>query len=166
MATALAVPVLGIAVLLQTTILARIPLLEGPADLVLLVLLSWSLHEQVRNAWQWALIAGLLLGWMSAIPPWVPVIAYLLATGAAWLLRRQVWQIPILALFSAAIAGTLLTHGTVYAVLRIEGRPLDLVQAFNLVTLPSLLLNLLLAIPVNGAVSELASWLYPPELET
>jgi hypothetical protein len=38
-------------------------------------------------------------------------------------------------------------------------------QALNIVTLPSILMNLLFAIPVYALVSELADWLYPEEIE-
>ena len=165
MATLLAIPILGIALMLQTAIFSQITLLKGPADLVLLTLLSWVLQQRVGAIWWWALVAGLLVGWVSALPVWLTVAGYLAVTGLAIALRSRVWQIPILALFTTILVGTLLTQGSVFLFLRLGGTSLDLQETLNLIILPSLLLNLLIAIPVNGIISELANWLYPPEIE-
>ncbi len=166
MATAIAIPVLTIAVVLQTTVLSRVTLLQGPADLVLLILASWSLADRVQGAWFWAAIAGLLVGWVSSLPIWLPPLTYFAVTGFALLLRKRVWQIPILALFTSAFFGTLVIHGAAILVLTLGGIAIDFSQAFNLVILPSLLLNILLAIPVNGVISEIAQWVYPAEPAT
>ena len=165
MATFIAFPILGIAVILQTAILSRVPLLLGPADLVLLTLASWVLQEKVKSIWPWAVLAGLLVGWISALPFWIPLLAYLGTTAIARVFRSRLWQVPILALFTTIFLGTLINHGFAYVSLRIGGTNIDWREAFNLIILPSVLLNLLLAIPVNGVVSEIARWLYPQELE-
>ncbi len=165
MAALLAFPILGVALMIQTAILSQVTLLRGPADLVLLTLLSWVLQQRVRAIWWWALIAGVFVGLISAIPVWLALAGYLAATGLAVLLRNRVWQIPILALFTTIIFGTLITQGTTFLFLRVGGTPLNAQEVLNLVILPSLLLNLLLAIPVNGIMSEIAYWLYPPEIE-
>jgi hypothetical protein len=49
--------------------------------------------------------------------------------------------------------------------LRITGTSLPFLNALNLVTLPSVVLNLLLAIPVYAIISDLAKWIYPEQLE-
>jgi hypothetical protein len=166
MATLIAFPILGAALMLQSAILSRVTLLQGPADLILVTLVSWTMHERVETTWEWAILAGLFVAWISALPVWVAPASYLLTAGLALLLRNQVWQIPVLALFTAIIAGTLVTHSISFLALRLEGAPINLGEAFNLITLPSLLLNLLLAIPVNALITEVAQWLYPPEMET
>jgi hypothetical protein len=47
----------------------------------------------------------------------------------------------------------------------ITGVSIPLIYILNLILLPSLLLNLILAIPVFSIVHDLASWLYPEKLE-
>jgi cell shape-determining protein MreD len=101
----------------------------------------------------------------SAVPLGVPVISYAVTTGMALVLRRRVWQVPILAMFVVTFIGTLITQGITLFVLRLTGSNIDIIQALNIVTLPSILLNLLFAIPVYALVSELANWLYPEEIE-
>jgi len=164
MATLIGIPILIIAVMLQSAIASQVRLLNGPADLVLLTVVTWTMHERVKVTWEWAILAGLMVGFVSALPIWAPIFAYLLVTAVGLFLKQRVWQVPILALFIAVFFGTLIMHTITVAALRFLGTPLDLAQAFNLVTLPSLLLNLLLAIPINGVIGEISGWVYPAEL--
>lgn len=165
MAVIIAIPILGGLAVLQTSILSRLPLLEGTPDLIMLAIIAWALQKRVQTAWQWSIIGGLVTNIYSAIPLGVPVIAYGLTTGLALILRRRVWQVPILAMFLLTFMGTLITQGISLFVLRVTGSPIPILAALNLVTLPSLLLNLLFAIPIYALINELAGWLYPEEIE-
>lgn len=165
MALLIAFPILGGLAILQSSIISRLPLLHGTADLVMLSLIAWALQKKVQTAWQWSIIGGLAMNITSALPLGVPVISYSLTTGLALILRRRVWQVPILAMFLVTFTGTLISHGVTLFVLRLTGSPIDVMQAFNLVTLPSILMNMIFAIPVYALISELAGWLYPEEIE-
>ena len=166
MAVLIAAPILAALIILQTAVLSRIPLLHGTTDLVLVALLAWALQKRVRTAWFWAIMGGLLIGYVSALPFGAVVVGYLLAVGLAVLLKQRVWQVPILAMLVATLFGTLLVNLVVITALRIADTPLLFWEAINLVTLPSVLLNLLVAIPFYALFSDLAKWLYPEPLET
>jgi rod shape-determining protein MreD len=161
----MAIPILGGLLMLQSAVISRIPLLHGTADLVLLAVVAWALQERVETGWHWAILAGLLVGFISALPLVAALAGYLLTVGAALLLRRRVWQAPILAMFVATVFGTLLMHAISFVSLRLLGTPLPLRESLNLITIPSLLLNLVLAIPIYALLGDLANWLYPEELE-
>ena len=165
MAVFLAIPLLGLLVILQSAILSQVRLLNGTVDLVLLVLVAWSVQERVKTAWHWAVIGGLLISLASALPLSASLAGYLLATGGALVLRRALWQRPLLAMVTATFLGTLITHAVTVAALQLTGTPIPLEQAINTITLPSALLNLLLAIPVYAWIGDLANWLYPQEIE-
>ena len=52
------------------------------------------------------------------------------------------------------------------ATLRFVGVPLPMNDVLGLLTLPSVLLNMLIAIPVYAVMRDLARWVYPsPEVE-
>jgi len=161
----IAFPILASALILQTVIASSLPLLSGYADLILLILVAWALQERVRSAWIWTVIAGLMVGFVSALPTLVPVIGYVLVTAIARLVHRRVWQTPILAMFVVTFLGSLVSQGLVMAVLVVQGTPLPLADSVNLVILPGTLLNLLLALPVYAVVNDLAQWVYPEEVE-
>jgi rod shape-determining protein MreD len=165
LAALVAIPILGGLMLLQTSIVSRLPLLQGSPDLVMLAIISWALQKRVHTAWHWCIIGGLIYSLASALPVGVPLLCYVMVTWLSLALRRRVWQVPILALFLMVFLGTLITHAVAYASLVIAGDPLELLEAFNLVTLPSLLLNLLFALPVYAVITDLAKWAYSEELE-
>jgi len=164
MAYFLAMIVLGASLMIQTGIISRLPLLHGTADLMLLVLLSWVLQERVKAVWFWVLLCGGMVSLVSGLPFFMPVFGYLIVAGLARILRRQVWQVPILAMFVATFVSTLIYHAMSLAVLFVNGTNLPIIDSLTLVTLPSALLNLMLALPVYTVVTDLAHWVSPSEI--
>jgi rod shape-determining protein MreD len=160
-----AIPVLGILIMLQSAVISRITLLHGTADLLLLALAAWALQEQVRTAWLWGLVAGVFFSIASALPLGVVPAGYFLTIGIALVLKRRVWKAPILAMFLATFLGTLITQGFSIIGILASGTFLPLLDSLNLITLPSLLLNLLLALPMYIIISDLAVWMHPKEME-
>ena len=158
-----AIPILALSVMLQTAVISRINLLSGAADLVLVLLVAWSLQEQVETSWHWAVLASLLVGFVSAVPPFVPIMGYFFAVALSRFVIRQIWQSPILALFSVTFFSTLIYHLITYLALFITGARLPFEDSLALVTLPSVLLNLLIAIPVHSLIRDLALWVSPLE---
>jgi hypothetical protein len=157
----IAFPLLALTLAIQMAIASRMTLLSGSADLMLLLLAAWSLQEQVESAWQWAVLGALMFAFVSGLPPYVPFIGYLLVVALARLIHRRIWQIPSLAMFTVTFAGTLFMQALSIGALQLKGVPLSFAEAFGLVTVPSVLLNLLLALPVYSVVRDLALWVYP-----
>lgn len=164
MVVLLAIPLFIILAIFQSAVVSRLPLLHGTADLLLIVVIAWALQERVRSAWQWALIAGIIIGYTSALNFLIPIIGYMAVTGLALLLRQRIWQVPILAMLGVTFVGTLLINLTIALFLSITGTPLPIFETLNLIILPSMILNLLLAIPIYALVKDLSEWLYPEEI--
>jgi rod shape-determining protein MreD len=158
------IPVLGLAVMVQTSIIGRINLLNGAADLVLLTLAAWGLQERVRSAWVWGAAAGLLVGFISGVPWYVYLVGYLVVVGMARSLARRVWQAPLLAMFTVTLIGTLVLLMLTYLERSLLEVPLVFNLSFVRIILPSILLNLLLAIPVHALIRGLANLLHPAEV--
>lgn len=150
--------------MLQVAIISQITLLNGHADLLLLVLCGWTIQERVQNPWQWLVIGGLLTQFVSALPFGVPLIGYAAAVGVTLFLRRRLWQSPIFGMLLAVFLTSLLNFGIQWFALTLAGSNLPIVTVINNILLPGTLLNLLMAIPVYGWVRDLAEWLYPEEL--
>jgi rod shape-determining protein MreD len=159
----IAFPLLGLAVILQSSIIGQMRLLSGYADLILLILAAWALQERVKTAWHWAVVACLLIGFVSSMPWPVVILGYLGVIFMAQILQRRVWQAPLLAMFSVIFIGTIFIHLVSFAVLRVLGTPLPFDDVISLITLPSLLLNMLFSIPVYALMRDLAGWVYPFE---
>ncbi len=157
----IAIPLIGMAVILQTAIISQFSLLSGFADLLLVMLAAWALQEGVTTAFQWAFLAGIMASLISHMPWFILLPGYFMVVFLALLLQRRVWQAPLLAMFSVTFLGTLWMHLLSFLYLRFSGEPLPFGDVMGLITLPSLLLNLLLAIPVYGLMRDLAHWVFP-----
>jgi rod shape-determining protein MreD len=155
----------GILAIIQSTIISTMPLLNGTADLILLFIVAWALQDRVASAWQWCLIGGIFATLYSALPFGSFIIAYILCVGITRLLRRRIWKAPFLAMLAAIFICTLAVQFISLVSRILMGVSIPLINALNLILLPSLLLNLILAIPVFSIMHDMASWLYPEELE-
>jgi len=140
-------------------------LLQGNADLVLLVIVAWALQDRVKNTWLWAIIAGLLTSFISGLQFPVLIGSYLVIVAGIRLLIKRIWQVPILMMLVGTILGTIVLLVIEYMTLVIGGTPLPIGDSMSLVILPSVLLNLLFSIPVYTLIADLANWLYPNEKE-
>jgi rod shape-determining protein MreD len=159
----IAFPFIGLAVILQSSMVGQIKLLSGYADLPLLLLAAWALQDRVKSAWHWSVVTCVMVGFVSRMPWPVYVVGYGAVVFIAQVLQRRVWQAPLLAMFSVTFAGALFMNLISFVVLQILGTPLLLGEVVGLITLPSVLLNMLFAIPVYTVMRDLARWVYPSE---
>jgi rod shape-determining protein MreD len=161
-----AIPVILFAVILQSAMISRIYLLSGIADLPLVMLAAWALQDEVDSSWHWAVAFGLMVGFVSGIPWYVYVMGYGVVVALAQMLQKRVWQAPLLAMFTVTFLGTAVLCVISFLVLRIASVNIPLGDVLGLVVLPSVLLNMLLAIPVFAVMRDLSRWVYPsPEVE-
>lgn len=142
------------ATLLQITLLPRIRMLQGSVDLVLLILLTWMLQEENRPDWRLGLLAGVMMGYASALPDLVLIAGYTLSALVSQLLHRRILQVRMLTMLTSLILGTLIIHIITLGYLWLSDNPISAGDAFNLITLPTLLLNLILLLPVNALITE------------
>jgi rod shape-determining protein MreD len=130
------------------------------------MLAAWALQDEVDSAWHWAVAFGLMVGFVSGVPWYVYLMGYGVVVALAQLLQRRVWQAPLLAMFSVTFLGTVIVCMLSFLVLRISNVNIPLGDVLGLVVLPSVLLNMLLAIPVFAVMRDLSRWVYPsPEVE-
>lgn len=150
-----------VACLLQVSLAWRLSLLQGPADLLLLVLLAWMLQEPAKADWRWGVLAGLILSLFSSLPFWVPLLGYTLTALIVRLFETRVWQNSLLTLFTAIVAGTLCIQASTLMYLWLNADQIDILEAFNLVTMPSIILSMILALPIYALLGELTRLLIP-----
>jgi len=143
-----------IAIMLQMGVISRAALLSGTADVVLLFLAAWSLHQRQKYSWMLVVIFGLVLGAISASPTLLFLIVYLSIFLAATRLQMSFWHSPLLSMFLLVFFGTFLEHGVLILGLFVQGVSINLIEIFTQVLLPSVLLNMLLTIPIHALVQE------------
>jgi len=158
-----AFPILGLAVILQSAIVSRISLLSGYADIVLIILIGWALQEGVKTAWHWAVLAAAMTAIVTGLPWGVPLVGYLLAVLIAQTLHKRTWHAPLIAVFTVTFLASLISYLLSFIFLNLVGASLSFGEAFGLVILPSMLLNLMLAVPIFWLMRDLARWVNPVE---
>ncbi len=151
------------ATLLQVTLATRVALLHGSADLVLLTMLAWMLLPGNRPDWRWGIPAGLMVGYASALPDWVLLVAYVAAAGMCQILNERIWQLNLLTLLTGTLLGTLCIHAVTLAYLLLSSQTIDPLQAINLITVPTMLLNLIFILPIHAIMGEFARMVTPIE---
>ncbi|NMD26668.1 MAG: hypothetical protein GYA81_01690 [Chloroflexi bacterium] len=154
-----------IAIMLQMGVFSRAGLFSGTADVVLLFLAAWSLHQRQKYSWILVVIFGLILSSISASPALLYLIVYLTVFLAAMRLQTGFWQSPLLSMFLLVFFGTFLEHGVQVLGLFAQGVSLSMGEIFSQILLPSVLLNMLLTIPVHALVQELFRNLAPMRTE-
>lgn len=160
----IAFPIIALTVILQSSIISEIQLLNGYADLPMILLAAWALQERVDSAWHWAAVTCLFVGFITKLPWIIFVLGYFGIIFIARSLQRRVWQAPLLAMFSVVFIGTILIHMLSFGTLTILGTPFRFSEVATLITLPSLLLNMLFSIPAYTLMRDLSYWVYPAEV--
>jgi len=154
-----------ILIIIQTGIVSRIPLLHGTADLVMLAIIAWGLQKRAASLWAWGIIGALLVGYVTAVPVIVYVTGYLVVVGLVLVFRQRAINVPVLTMLMATFLGTLIVHSFTLLTLRMLNRPLPLLVSINQIVLPSLLLNMILALPFFFIFKDMVALLHPEPLE-
>ena len=140
----LAVPLLVVISILQTTIIPELAVWGVFADLPLLVVVSWSLLRGSREGIVWGFITGLTVDLFSGAPfgaatlPMI-LVGLLAGLGQATIFRAHV-ALPLVAMFLASVLYDLLF----LLIVRLSGNPVAWLESLLRLILPSALLNALL----------------------
>ena len=80
--------------------------------------------------------------------------------GVLWaiiaFLKRRLWQMPMILMLFLTIFGTLLENFFSIGALYLQGAAFSIREILTVITIPSLIFNLLLAIPVFGIINDIA----------
>ena len=158
----IAIPVLLLAVMLQVSAGSHIKLMMGSVDLLLVILVAWGL-QNVSDGWLWAVLGGLMLSLVSAMPFPSLLLMYIGVMMVARWFQHRMWQSPYLIMLLVTFITSWLVLAGNYLVLVLQGIELNWLTSFQQVMVPSVLLNLLIAFPAFALMRDLAEWLYPAE---
>lgn len=130
--------------LIQATVMPHLTLWGVKPDLMLLVVISWSLLRGTREGIVWGFIGGLCLDLFSGAPFGLSALALLIAgffsgLGEATIFRTHV-ILPLATVFFASLVYDFISLLT----LRTMGWPVAWLDSFTRLVLPASLLNVLL----------------------
>ncbi len=161
MARYLGIPVLLLAAMLNATLMAEFRLAHGAPDLVFLLVVSWALLAETRDALFWAVVGGVLQDLFSIAPLGTSALGLVVVVALADALFGQISPRNLLIPLLVAAVGTLIDHLLILFTLRATGIFVPLQRGLLYVTVPTLLYNLLLILPVFYVVGRVHGWLTP-----
>jgi len=163
MSVIVSIPALGLIAILQSAVVSRLPLNRGIADLMLVLLVAIALQKTVTTSWQWSIVGGLFMDFLSGLPFGIFTVSYLLATGLALIIRERIWRFSFLMQLLVVLFGTLFSHMLSFLVLFLQGGEISLANILQVVTLPSLILNFMLSLPIFILTQDILEQVRPQE---
>ena len=165
MAYALGVPILVLLAILQSVVFSQVRLIGGQADLVLLAVVAWALTGRWREAMILGLIGGVCLDLLSAVPLGISSLGLVVVAYGVSVTEGRLWGAHLLTPLGVVLAASLVFSAISLLGSLLAGAVIDLGSVSTRVVLPSLFLNVVLALPAGQLASVLQRMLFPPEVE-
>ena len=160
-ANLLSIPLMLILSVLQTSVISRIHLINGSADLILITIAIWGVLQTGGNVWFWAVIGGLFTSLTSAMPPFTPIIPLMVVGFLARGLHSKIWQSHFIAAIIMVFIGTIIQHVVSILALQFSGVEINFLEGLQSVTMPSLFLNILFSFPMFVLITDISKWIEP-----
>jgi rod shape-determining protein MreD len=149
MANYIGIPILLLAAVINATIMPELRLGNGTADLVFLLVMSWALLADVRDAMLWAVIGGMLQDVLSIAPLGTSALGLVIVAFAADAVFGTVSRGNLIVPLVVAGVGTFVYQMITLLLLRMLGlSAVGLGQGLVYVMVPSTIMNVLLILPV------------------
>ncbi len=161
MARYIGLPILVFAAILDATVMAELRIGGGAPDLVFLIVASWALLADVQDAMVWAVFGGIVQDTLSVAPLGASALGLVLVAFAADSLFGDVRRTNLVVPPLVMGAGTVIYHLALVGVLRLSGHAVPIGEGLVYVTVPTVVYNVLLSVPVFRGVGLLHGWLTP-----
>ena len=132
-------------IIIQTTVMPYVAFLGVKPDLVLLVVISWSLLRGAKEGIVWALIGGIGLDLVSGAPFGIHTLALAVPSLLAGLGELSVFRTHLALPLIATLVATLAYDLFFLFLLQMRGTSIAWTDSLIKVVLPSILFNVLLS---------------------
>jgi len=157
-------PLLMIAAVIDSSVLAQFRYFNGQPSLVLMLVIAWSLLNELGDALPWAIIGGIFVDIISLAPVGTTSLGYTLGVVAIHYLFGQMTQRNIFIPPTSAFIATLIHQAVLLIVLTFIGHRIPLRGAFVSWTLPTLLFNCLGILIVFPIMRRIINFFRPPRV--
>ncbi len=165
MSLQLGFPLMLLAAMVQSTVLPRLRILGGQPDLVLLLVLAWAILDHEREGMAWAFVGGLLLDLLSGAPLGLSALIMVPITYLIGITEAQVYRSSVA--FSLLLtAGGVFAYHILYLLLlnALLGYPVAWAASLRYVTIPSVLFDMILIIPILRLLAHPYEQLHPRQI--
>lgn len=152
MGTYWGIPLIALAVILQSTFIPQIRILGGEPDLVFLLTLSWAINGRLEQGVAWAFVGGIAQDLLSAAPTGASVVGLLALVFGIDQLKQQVYRVGFLLIVAIVIVGTALEKLIYMLVVASSGFTIYPLENLTYVILPTIAYNLVFIGPVYWVI--------------
>lgn len=161
---AIGIPLMMIAAVVDASVFSQLRYLNGQPSLVLLLVVSWGLLNELGDGLVWAFFGGLFADLLSITPTGTSSLAYAVSvfilTAYMGQVGRRNFFVPIL----AVILTTLIYQTAILGMLMVQGNAFPLSRVFFTWTLPSMLLNIMFIYPIFRVMGRIIVFFRPPKV--
>ena len=165
MAYLIGLPLLLLAAVAQSAVLPHLRVLDGGADVVLLLTLGWVLAGDWRGGLVWAFVGGLCLDLLSGGPVGAATVGLVLMAYLASLTEGRFWRSHVLLPLAVILFGSVGFHLLQLLILFLGGFRPEVPTALWRILLPSTLVNTALMLPLYQLMRRLHGVVYAPSVE-
>ncbi len=144
----ISLPILFIAAILQSTIVPEIRIGEGGPDLILMLVLSWMMLADLQEGIVWAMVGGILQDLVNGLPTGTSALALVVVASLVNLVVGPVARNNFVVPPVVIAVGTVVYHLLLIGLFAILGRPVVISYTLIHVTLPTVVFNAILTLPV------------------
>lgn len=155
------VPLLALAAVFDTTILTLFRVWGGGPNLLLVVVVSWALLVDVRQALPWAIMGGVFRDLLSVAPAGASALMLVLAVVAIdTYLPKLDWRNVVIPPIVVGLV-TLYYDISILGILVLSGRPIPEFATLYYAILPGIIENMLLAVVIFRLIGVTNAFLRP-----
>jgi rod shape-determining protein MreD len=159
----LAVPLMAVLAVIQTSVLPRFPVLGAVPQILFLVALAWGILRGLEQGLFWAFIAGLFVDLFSLAPMGISSLAFMAGVAGPVLLLPILPPRRLLVAILLAGLGTIIYLAVYLVALRLFGHGM---AAAGLLDFPPLImLHLILIVPIYVVLANLVRVTRPRRVE-
>jgi len=144
----ISLPILIIAAVLQSTVIPEIRIGGGGPDIILMLVLSWTLLAGLEEGLVWAMVGGILQDIISGIPTGTTALALVVVVFLVNLVLGTIGRNNLVFPLFVAIIGTLLYELVLSLVLAVLGHTISPSYILIYVTLPTVAFHFILILPI------------------
>jgi hypothetical protein len=164
MAQLIAIPVILFLTCLQISLSGKFMILGGFADIILVWMIAWIAQTNIKHNWLWIILTIATVCYVSALPWYSTMISYLLIFAISIVFKKRLWQSPFLSFLLILIIGSLFYYFNGVVSLKLSGSSISIYESFLRIILPSLIMNLIIALPTYLIARDMIHWVYPGEV--
>lgn len=137
----LLIPLLGLVALLQTTLVPALQAFNAVPNLVLIVVVGYTMEYGSQRGLMWAFIGGLWLDLLTGTPLGVSAIALIIVVSVVGMVSSNLFRGHVVILALGGLLAGVLYGVIVVAILTLVGRPTVWPEAIVGVILPNAVYN-------------------------